>query len=234
MKKILYLGYIVFFGFLLISCDTTSATTIPSNTTTEISTTFTLEQLSQYTGANGSTAYVAVNGIIYDVTNVFDNGKHEGLQLGGTDATAAFSSSSHTTALLDTLTVVGTLDTSAVITTTQSTTTVSITTEEITTTNIEVTTTIQITLRVFTLSDLANYSGTEDTTAYMAVDGVVYDVTNEFSSGRHEGMQLGGTDASELFSTSPHAPSILNGLTIVGSLEGYDVIVVGSDGTTTP
>lgn len=31
---------------------------------------FTLEELTQYDGSNGKPAYVAVNGLVYDVTNV--------------------------------------------------------------------------------------------------------------------------------------------------------------------
>ena len=71
---------------------------------------FTLEELAQYTGANGSAAYIAVDGVVYDVTEVFDNGEHKGMKLGGTDATSVFASSPHSASFLSSLTVVGTLE----------------------------------------------------------------------------------------------------------------------------
>jgi len=38
--------------------------------------TFTVSELSQYNGQNGNSAYVAVDGVVYDVTSVFTQGKH--------------------------------------------------------------------------------------------------------------------------------------------------------------
>lgn len=37
---------------------------------------FTLEELKKYNGRNGQPAYVAVDGIVYDLTEVFKNGTH--------------------------------------------------------------------------------------------------------------------------------------------------------------
>ncbi|MCK7492358.1 MAG: hypothetical protein MZW92_12710 [Comamonadaceae bacterium] len=56
----------------------------------------------------------------------------------------------------------------------------------------------------------------------MAVNGVVYDVTHadEWNNGWHKGMHLAGTDCSAAFDDSPHSQSILNQLTIVGTLVG--------------
>lgn len=44
----------------------------------------TLEQLKQYDGKNGNPAYVAVDGVIYDLTNVpaWKNGQHNGYSAG--------------------------------------------------------------------------------------------------------------------------------------------------------
>jgi membrane-associated progesterone receptor component len=54
---------------------------------------FTLEELSKYDGKNGMPAYVAVNGIVYDVTNnkAWAAATHFGL-LAGKDLTKEFSS----------------------------------------------------------------------------------------------------------------------------------------------
>lgn len=175
---------------------------------------FTLAQLSSYTGTNGSTAYIAVNGIVYDVTNEFTNGAHKGLQLGGTDASVAFANSPHATSWLNQLTIVGTLATSTVENPSNPTTTEY--------------------LPVFTLEDLSSYTGANGTTAYIAVSGVVYDVTSEFTNGAHKGLQLGGTDATVAFANSPHATSWLNQLQKVGSLEGAPLIVKSTTTPTTP
>lgn len=44
----------------------------------------TIEQLSEFDGRNGSPAYIAVNGIIYDISNIpqWDMGVHFGVSAG--------------------------------------------------------------------------------------------------------------------------------------------------------
>ena len=191
--------------------ETNNDTTTPI--TQESLPVFTLNELSQYTGTNGSIAYIAVSGVIYDVTNEFNNGQHQGMQLGGTDATDAFASSPHSASFLSSLTIIGSLEGFDPI--------------------IVETINAGETLPVFTLNELSQYSGVNGTTAYIAVNGVIYDVTNEFSNGQHKGMQLGGTDATDAFATSPHSASFLSSLTIVGSLEGYETILL-TDTVTQP
>lgn len=75
--------------------------------------------------------------------------------------------------------------------------------------------------RVFTLTELAQYNGDNGTDAYIAVNGIVYDVTDAdgWNNGWHKGMHLAGTDATAAFEGSPHSASILSGLPIVGVLE---------------
>lgn len=72
--------------------------------------TFTLDELKNFNGQNGQPAYVAVNGTVYDVTNVsaWQGGKHHGVTA-GTDATAAIAHSPHKESVLGKLKVVGKL-----------------------------------------------------------------------------------------------------------------------------
>jgi predicted heme/steroid binding protein len=70
----------------------------------------TLEQLSKYDGKNGNPAYVAVNGVIYDVTNsaAWAAASHFGLAA-GKDLTGAFNSCHSGQLILSKLKVVGKL-----------------------------------------------------------------------------------------------------------------------------
>jgi len=72
---------------------------------------YTLDELSKYNGQNGEKAYVAYNGMVYDVTNNenWKNGNHNG-QKAGTDLTDAISSSPHGDSVFKNLEVVGTLN----------------------------------------------------------------------------------------------------------------------------
>lgn len=60
---------------------------------------FTVQELAKYNGKNGSPAYIAVNGIVYDVSNSRDfvNGVHKDCSecVAGADATALLSKSPH-------------------------------------------------------------------------------------------------------------------------------------------
>ena len=72
---------------------------------------FTLEELSKYNGAGGSPAYVAVNGIVYDVSlsPVWGGGTHFGLYA-GKDLTLQFKAChSGETKILNSLPKVGEL-----------------------------------------------------------------------------------------------------------------------------
>lgn len=73
--------------------------------------TFTREQLAQFNGKNGKPAYVAVNGIVYDVTNnaAWSAASHFGL-MAGNDLTQEFASCHAAEQwILNTLTPVGRL-----------------------------------------------------------------------------------------------------------------------------
>lgn len=94
--------------------NTTNSTTAETNTsdTTEKTEekTFTVEELSKFNGKNGEKAYVAVNGTVYDVTNVeeWKDGEHYGVKA-GTDATDVIGTSPHGEKVLEKLPVVGKL-----------------------------------------------------------------------------------------------------------------------------
>ena len=85
----------------------------------------------------------------------------------------------------------------------------------------------QTQLPIFTIDELSNYTGIDGTTAYIAVDGIVYDVTDEFDNGQHQGIQIGGTDATDIFASSPHIELFLTSLEIVGTLEEYEEEIDG-------
>ena len=73
---------------------------------------------------------------------------------------------------------------------------------------------------IFTLEELADYDGQDGNRAYIAVDGVVYDVTDvpQWEGAEHFGFYA-GIDASEaLRNSAPHGASLLNDAVIVGSI----------------
>lgn len=76
-----------------------------------------------------------------------------------------------------------------------------------------------MTEKIFTLDELKNYDGKEGRKAYIAVDGVVYDVTNvaAWKGGTHHGNNA-GNDVSDRIVKAPHGKSILEKLEVVGKL----------------
>jgi predicted heme/steroid binding protein len=68
---------------------------------------FTPEELAKYDGRNGNSAYVAIDGIVYDLTSVFINGDHSGYSA-GQDLTNAFYSK-HYPSMLTKFPIVGLL-----------------------------------------------------------------------------------------------------------------------------
>jgi predicted heme/steroid binding protein len=74
--------------------------------------------------------------------------------------------------------------------------------------------------KTFTIDELKNYDGQNGRPAYVAVSGVVYDVSAlpQFSTGSHKG-HMAGTDMTAVMQNSPHGNSVLAGLPIVGKLK---------------
>ena len=58
---------------------------------------FTLEELAEYDGRDGRPAYVAFEGVVYDVTEsaMWDEGDHEGQHQAGHDLTAEHEDAPH-------------------------------------------------------------------------------------------------------------------------------------------
>jgi|GEM_PF-279804 len=73
---------------------------------------------------------------------------------------------------------------------------------------------------VLTTEELAAYNGKDGMPAYIAVDGVLYDVSNvlQWANGEHNGFSAGKDLTREIMEISPHGVSRLNGIPVVGSL----------------
>ncbi len=72
---------------------------------------------------------------------------------------------------------------------------------------------------LFTLEELAQFDGQDGRPAYIAVDGVVYDVTDvrQWGMGEHFGFAA-GSDVTEALKNAPHGSSQLNQAKVVGRL----------------
>ena len=73
---------------------------------------------------------------------------------------------------------------------------------------------------VLTLEELAKYNGKDGQPAYIAVDGIIYDVSSvpQWPNGQHNGFEAGNDLSEEIKTISPHGVSKLNGLPVVGKL----------------
>ncbi|MCH4009713.1 cytochrome b5 domain-containing protein [Companilactobacillus sp.] len=71
----------------------------------------------------------------------------------------------------------------------------------------------------FTVADLKKFDGTNGNPAYVAIDDIVYDVTDvdPWAGGKHHG-NTAGNNLSEAIMKSPHKKSVLAKLNEVGKL----------------
>ena len=71
------------------------------------------------------------------------------------------------------------------------------------------------------LDELSAFDGKDGQPAYIAIDGVIYDVTSvpQWANGDHNGFTAGNDLTEEIKNISPHGVSKLKGLPVVGELE---------------
>lgn len=74
-------------------------------------------------------------------------------------------------------------------------------------------------VKTFTLQELKQYNGQNGNPAYVAIDGIVYDMTNSklWKKGAHNGYEA-GNDLSDFIKNSPHGKSTLGRVPEVGRL----------------
>ena len=74
---------------------------------------------------------------------------------------------------------------------------------------------------VLTTEELSKFNGMDGNPAYIAVDGVIYDVTNvaPWKGATHNGFAAGQDLTKEIKTASPHGVSKLKDVPIVGTLE---------------
>jgi len=76
--------------------------------------------------------------------------------------------------------------------------------------------------KTFTKEELAKFDGQNGTKAYVAIDGVVYDVSDvdAWKGGQHHGNTAGKDLTEVIDNQSPHKRSVLAKLTVVGKYAG--------------
>lgn len=71
-----------------------------------------------------------------------------------------------------------------------------------------------------TLTELADYNGQNGMPAYVAVDGIIYDVSDvpQWFNGKHNGVEAGNDVTAQITGMSPHGVKVLEKLPVVGSI----------------
>jgi predicted heme/steroid binding protein len=145
----------------------------------------TLEQLKEFNGKDGKPAYVAVDGIIYDMTasRAWGNGNHNGFEAGNDLTKEIREVSPHGVGKLENVIEIGRI------------------------------------IQELTVEQLSAFNGRDGKPAYIAVDGVIYDVTESsaWEGGGHKGLEA-GLDLTAEFKDSPHDVSTLDKINKIGIL----------------
>ncbi|MDA3904367.1 MAG: hypothetical protein PF441_13075 [Desulfuromusa sp.] len=72
-----------------------------------------------------------------------------------------------------------------------------------------------------TIAELARFDGEEGRAAYVAVSGVIYDVSTSqrWKDGDHEGAHRAGRDLTEELKSAPHVRAVIECFPVVGKIE---------------
>ncbi len=72
-----------------------------------------------------------------------------------------------------------------------------------------------------TLQELAQFDGKEGRKAYVAMNGMIYDLTESklWKNGNHEGAHQAGVDLTEAMESAPHVRSVIENFPAVGKVE---------------
>jgi len=78
-----------------------------------------------------------------------------------------------------------------------------------------------ITLKDFTWEELSKYDGKKGKPAYIAYQGVVYDVTNSFlwMNGDHQVLHKAGKDLTKELDEAPHGLELLARVPVIGKMK---------------
>ncbi|MGU8476172.1 cytochrome b5 domain-containing protein [Clostridium perfringens] len=159
------------------------------------------EELEKYNGENGNPAYVAIEGIVYDITNlsVLELLNETNLRL-GSDITEEFK----TYYRGDKEILKGAKEVAILHDFNES----------------QRGKHIERNLNDLTLEELSKYDGKNGNPAYVAVDGIIYDVTNEdiFKKSPHNSLNLGTNITKEFNGCHNADESVLAKLPIVGTV----------------
>ncbi|TPE22436.1 cytochrome b5 domain-containing protein [Clostridium perfringens] len=159
------------------------------------------EELEKYNGENGNPAYVAIEGIVYDITNLSVLELFNGTNLRlGSDITEEFK----TYYRGDKEILKGAKEVAILHDFNES----------------QRGKHIERNLNDLTLEELSKYDGKNGNPAYVAVDGIIYDVTNEdiFKKSPHNSLNLGTNITKEFNGCHNADESVLAKLPIVGTV----------------
>ena len=83
-----------------------------------------------------------------------------------------------------------------------------------------------------TKEELANYDGREGRSAYIAVNGTIYDVTESprWTNGLHPPDHQAGKDLTDELATAPHVRAVVERFPVVGTLESEPEKPAGGSG----